>query len=275
MSSVINSNSASLTAQRNLAVSQNSLASSMQRLSSGLRINSAKDDAAGLAISDRMTSQIQGLNQAMRNANDGISLAQTADGALAESTNILQRMRDLSLQSSNGIYNSSDRASMNEEFTQLQSELDRIAGTTSFNGKNILDGSMAASGASFQIGANANETIDVTIAGATQADLGTDSLNVSTAANAQNSLAAIDEAIGLVSANRGNLAAVQNRFESSISNLGNVSENLSASNSRIADADFAGEVSNSLKNRILAQAGVAVQVQANQSAGMTLALLSR
>jgi len=272
---MVNSISSSFSGARNITSAQNGIDKAFSRLSSGLRINSAKDDAAGLAISDRMTSQIQGLNQAMRNANDGISLAQTADGALAESTNILQRMRDLSLQSSNGIYNSSDRASMNEEFTQLQSELDRIAGTTSFNGKNILDGSMANSGASFQIGANANETINVTIDGATQADLGTGSLDVLTAANAQDSLAAIDEAIGLVSTNRGNLAAVQNRFESSISNLGNVSENLSASNSRIADADFAAEVSNSLKNRILAQAGVAVQVQANQSAGMTLALLSR
>jgi len=272
---MVNSLNSNFSSARNLTTAQNGIDKAFSRLSSGLRINSGKDDAAGLAISARMTSQIQGLNQAMRNANDGISFAQTADGALAESTNILQRMRDLSLQSANGSYNDSDRASMNKEFTQLQSELDRIAGTTSFNGKNILDGSMAASGASFQIGANANETIDVTIAGATQAHLGTDSLSVSTAANAQNSLAAIDEAIGLVSANRGNLAAVQNRFESSISNLGSISENLAASNSRIADADFAAEVSNLLKNKILAQAAVAVQAQAKQSAGLTLSLLSR
>ena len=257
---------------RHLASAQSGTDKALSRLSSGLRINSAKDDAAGLAISDRMNSQIQGLNQAMRNANDGISLAQTADGALAESTGILQRMRELSLQASNGIYNSSDRASMNAEFTQLQAELDRIAGTTTFNGKQILDGSMT-SGASFQVGANANETINVSIDGATQADLGTGSLNVATLADAQNSLSAIDEAIGKISANRGNLSSVQNRFESTISNLGNVSENIASSNSRIADADIASEVSNLLKNRILAQAGVAIQAQANQSAGVSLALL--
>ena len=272
---MVDSINSSFSGARNITTAQNGTEKALSRLSSGMRINSAKDDAAGLAISERMNSQVQGLNQAMRNANDGISLAQTADGALSESTNILQRMRDLSLQASNGSYNDSDRASMNEEFTQLQSELDRIAGSTSFNGKKILDGSMTDSAASFQVGANANQTIDVTIDGATQADLGTDSLSVATAADAQNSLTAIDEAIGLVSANRGNLSAVQNRFESTISNLGNVSENISASNSRIADADIAAEVSNSLKNRILAQAGVAVQAQANQSAGMTLALLSR
>ena len=271
---MVNSINNTFSSAHTITSAQNGIDKAFSRLSSGLRINSAKDDAAGLAISDRMTSQIQGLNQAMRNANDGISLAQTADGALAESTNILQRMRDLSLQASNGSYNDTDRASINEEFTQLQSELDRIAGSTSFNGQKILDGSMATGGASFQVGANANETIDVTIAGATQADLGISSLNVSTAADAQNSLAAIDEAIGLVAENRGNLAAVQNRFESSIANLGNVSENLAASNSRIADADFAAEVSNLLKNKILAQAGVAVQAQAKQSAGLTLSLLS-
>jgi len=272
---MVDSINSSFSSARNITTAQNGVEKASSRLSSGMRINSGKDDAAGLAISGRMNSQVQGLNQAMRNASDGISLAQTADGALAESTNILQRMRDLSLQAGNGIYNESDRSSMNEEFSQLQSELDRIAGSTSFNGKNVLDGSMSGSGASFQVGANANETIEMTIDGATQADLGTRSLSITTAADAQNSLAAIDEAISSISANRGNLSAVQNRFESSISNLGNVSENLAASNSRIADADIAAEVSNSLKNRILAQAGVAVQAQANQSAGMTLSLLSR
>ena len=254
---------------RNLTNAQNDTEKAFARLSSGLRINSAKDDAAGLAISDRMNSQFRGLNQAMRNANDGISLAQTADGALAESTHILQRMRDLSLQASNGIYNDSDRASMNTEFSQLQSELDRIAGQTTFNGKQILDGSMA-SGVSFQVGANANETIDVSIAGATQTDIGTSALSVTTVVDAQKSLEAIDQAVGKISANRGNLSSVQNRFESSISNLGNVSENIASSNSRIADADMASEVSNLVKNRILAQAGLAIQAQANQEAGSTL-----
>ena len=158
MAITINTNVASLNAQRNLSASQTNLAKSMQRLSSGLRINSAKDDAAGLAISDRMTSQIRGLNQATRNANDGISLAQTAEGAMQESTNILQRMRELAVQSANDTNTASDRKSLQAEVSQLISELDRIAETTSFNGQKLLDGSFA--GASFHVGANAGETID-------------------------------------------------------------------------------------------------------------------
>ena len=171
MALTINTNVASLNAQRNLGKSQSALNKSMQRLSSGLRINSAKDDAAGLAISDRMTSQIRGLNQASRNANDGISLAQTAEGALQESTNILQRMRELAVQSANDTNTSSDRASLQAEVSQLQSELDRIADTTTFNGKNLLDGSM--NGAKFQVGANANQVISFSIASAQGSDLGT------------------------------------------------------------------------------------------------------
>lgn len=271
---MVDSINSSFNSARQLATAQNETDKALSRLSSGLRINSAQDDAAGLAISDRMTSQTQGLNQAMRNANDGISLAQTAEGALAQSTDILQRMRDLSIQSGNGIYNDSDRASMNAEFSQLQEELDRISSSTTFNNRPILDGSMAH-GASFQVGANANETINVSIAGATQTDLGTRSLNISTVAGAQNSLQTIDEAIGKISDNRGNLASVQNRFESAISNLGIVSENIAASYSRIADADVASEASSLVKNQILAQAGVAIQAQANQSAGLTLALLQQ
>ena len=267
-----NSINSGFSATRHLTKAQNEIQKAYSRLSSGRRINSAKDDAAGLAISDRMNSQMHGINQALRNANDGISLAQTADGALAESTNILQRMRDLSLQASNGMYNSADRASMNAEFSQLQSELDRIAETTTFNGKNILNGSMT-SGVSFQVGSGANETINVAIDGATQSDLGTNSLNLMTAVAAQNSLSAIDEAIGRVSSNRGELSAVQNRFESSISNLGNAYENIASSKSRVADADYASEMSNLVKNRILQQAGIAVQTQANQSAGLLLGLL--
>ena len=170
MALTINTNVMSLNAQRNLASSQSMLAKSMQRLSSGLRINSAKDDAAGLGISDRMTSQITGLNQAARNANDGISLAQTAEGALQESTNILQRMRELSIQSANDTNTQSDRDSIQAEVTQLTSELNRIADTTQFNGKNLLDGSFTT--ATFQVGANANQTISFGIGGATAGDLG-------------------------------------------------------------------------------------------------------
>ncbi|MDD2468185.1 MAG: flagellin hook IN motif-containing protein, partial [Desulfobulbus sp.] len=166
----INTNVASLNAQRNLGASQSNLAKSMQRLSSGLRINSAKDDAAGLAISDRMTSQVRGLNQATRNANDGISLAQTAEGAMQESTNILQRMRELAVQSANDSNSGSDRASLQKEVAQLQQELDRIATTTSFNGKNVLDGTFTAQ--SFQVGANAGETISFSVGGASSTQIG-------------------------------------------------------------------------------------------------------
>ncbi len=172
MALTINTNVASLNAQRNLGASQSSLNKSMQRLSSGLRINSAKDDAAGLAISDRMTAQIRGLNQAARNANDGISLAQTAEGALQESTNILQRMRELAVQSSNDTNSASDRASLNDEVVQLKAELDRIAETTEFNGRKVIDGSL--SNAVFQVGANAgaNQTIAFGITSAKAEDLG-------------------------------------------------------------------------------------------------------
>ena len=170
MALTINTNVASLNAQRNLGISQSNLAKSMQRLSSGLRINSAKDDAAGLAISDRMTAQIRGLNQATRNANDGISLAQTAEGAMQESTNILQRMRELAVQSANDTNSASDRKSLQAEVSQLISELDRIASTTSFNGQKLLDGSFA--GASFHVGANAGETIDFGVASTKTKNIG-------------------------------------------------------------------------------------------------------
>ncbi|MGB3210530.1 MAG: flagellin, partial [Desulforhopalus sp.] len=179
MAITINTNVMSLNAQRNLGKSQGSLANSMERLSSGLRINSAKDDAAGLAISDRMTSQIRGLNQAARNANDGISLAQTAEGALQESTNILQRMRELAVQSANDTNSASDRASLNDEVTQLKAELDRIAETTEFNGRKVIDGSLKD--ATFQVGANAgtNQTISFNIKSALAADLSSDGTVVS------------------------------------------------------------------------------------------------
>lgn len=269
---MVNSINSNFSVSHQLSNTQATADNSATRISSGRRINSAKDDAAGLAISDRMSTQVRGLNQAARNANDGISLAQTADGALSESAGILQRMRELAVQSSNGIYNDTDRQSMNDEFSQLQSELDRIAGETSFNGRKILDGNMEG-GADFQVGANSDQTIKVSISGATQEELGTDSLNILTGENAQDALSAIDEAISSVSDTRGELGSVLNRFESTISNLGNVSENVQASESRIADADVAKEVSDMLKNRILQQAGVSIQAQANQRAGSLLALL--
>ncbi len=279
MALTINTNVASLNAQRNLSNSQGALNKSMQRLSSGLRINSAKDDAAGLAISDRMTSQIRGLNQAARNANDGISLAQTAEGALQETTNILQRMRELAVQSANDTNTDADRASLDAEFSQLISEIDRIAGTTSFNGKVLLSGGFATGTGSavFQVGANAGQTITVNIDGATASVLGSGTMisatGVSTGAAAGSAISLVDAAIGQVDTIRGDLGAVQNRFESTIANLSNVSENLSAARSRILDADIAAETSAMTKFNILQQAGVSILAQANQAPQLALSLL--
>lgn len=408
MAITINTNVASLNAQRNLGTSQSKLNNSMQRLSSGLRINSAKDDAAGLAISDRMTSQIRGLNQASRNANDGISLAQTAEGALQESTNILQRIRELAVQSANDTNSASDRSSLNDEVTQLKQELERIAVTTSFNGRKVIDGSMAEVGgekATFQVGANAgpNEVISFNIESARSADLGdqsadyvqgvievlgattaasagfeftqavgagsstgsvtiasasatassgvagdivlsgmstgsitatiltasagsaitvtskdvadainedsvasalvvatgtsatavaatsnatgglaevdavgtttVDKLSVASRTSAVQTIASVDEALEDIDEIRGNLGAIQNRFESTIANLGNVSENLSAARSRILDADIAEETSAMTKQNILQQAGVSILAQANQAPQLALSLL--
>jgi len=273
MSLVINTNVASLNAQRNLGTSQLALNRSMQRLSSGLRINSAKDDAAGLAISDRMTSQIRGLNQAARNAMDGISLAQTAEGALQESTNILQRMRELAVQSANDTNSQADRTSINAEVTQLISELDRIADNTAFNGRGVLNGS--TNGAIFHVGANVSQIISMSITSADAAALGVSATTVSTQANANAAISAIDEAIGTIDTIRGSLGAIQNRFESTIANLNNVSENISAARSRILDADIAQETSAMTKNNILQQAGVSILAQANQTPQLALSLLGK
>jgi len=271
MALTINTNVASLNAQRNLGTSQTALNKSMQRLSSGLRINSAKDDAAGLGISNRMTSQIRGLNQAVRNANDGISLAQTAEGALGESTNILQRMRELAIQSANDTNSAADRTSLNAEVDQLISELDRIAGNTTFNGRGLLNGS--TSGALFQVGAEAGQTISITIGDAYASTLVVSDVTVSTQAHANSAIGLIDTAITTIDGIRGNLGAVQNRFESTIANLSNVSENLSAARSRILDADIAQETSNMTKYNILQQAGVSILAQANQAPQLALSLL--
>ncbi len=279
MALFINTNVASLNAQRNLGTSQLALNKSMQRLSSGLRINSAKDDAAGLAISDRMTSQVRGLNQAVRNANDGISMAQTAEGALQETTNILQRMRELSVQAANDTNTDNDRLSLDAEFDQLVSEINRIANTTAFNNQTLLSGGFmaAASHAVFHVGANANQTISLTISAATTSVLGdavkVRSLGISTRGSANRAITSIDDAISDVDVLRGNLGAVMNRLESTIANLSNVSENITASRSRILDADIAMETSSMTKSNILQQAGVSVLAQANQTPQLALSLL--
>ena len=267
----IKNNLMSVNAARHLSKSYDALATSVERLSSGLRINSAKDDAAGLGISDRMTAQIRGMNQAARNANDGISLAQTAEGALAETTNCLQRMRELAIQSSNDTNSATDRASLNAEFTQLVEEIERIAASTSFNGQVLLDGTLSS--AVFQVGAEAAQTISVSIAAAGSTALGVSLLAVDNFTNAQAAITAIDTAIDSVDTIRGDLGAVQNRFESTIANLQNVAENLSAARSRILDADIAMETTAMVKANILQQAGVSILAQANQVPQLVLALL--
>ncbi len=377
---VINTNVMSLNAQRNLNNSQDMLATSMQRLSTGLRINSAKDDAAGLAISERFTAQIRGLDQAARNANDGISLAQTAEGALGEVTNNLQRIRELAVQSSNATNNNTDRAALQTEVGQLLEEINRVADTTTFNGVNVLDGSF--SGASFQVGANAGETITVssivdantaamgsvtqasvsvaasgitgfatgiaaggvtvngvdigafssassaaeragqlvdainevsqqtdvgasydsatgqitlvsdaaiTIAGTTDSatvagwangsvgtpatSTGIDTLSVASYAGAQLGIQLVDSALDTINTARASLGAVQSRFESVVASVQVQSENLSASRSRIQDADFAKETAALTRGQILQQAGTAMLSQANSAPQSVLSLL--
>lgn len=272
MAMTINTNISSLTAQRYLTKTQNALSTSMERLSSGLRINSAKDDAAGLGISTRLTAKITGMNQAVRNANDGISLLQTAEGATQEVTNILQRMRELAVQSANGTYGDSDRSSMDDEVQSLMEEIDRISGATQFNGINLMDGSQTSM--TFQVGADdtTNDTISVDLS---QIDTSALSLtgDVQTVTGATDLIGLIDDALDTVSTARGTYGAGMNRLSSTISNLMNVSENLSAANGRIVDADFAAETANMAKQQILSQAGTAMLSQAKQLPQQVLELL--
>lgn len=276
MAQVINTNVASLNSQRHLGNTQNAMKTAVERLSSGLRINSAKDDAAGLAISERMTGQIRGLNQAVRNANDGISLAQTAEGGLQESGNILQRMRELAVQASNDTNTASDRTALQTEFDELSNEIDRIATTTQFNGQNLLDGTGSAT-FSFQVGANAGQsiTLDLSAFDAQAASIGGDvsALTLDSAANAGAAITALDTAIGEVNGFRSTLGATQNRFESTIRNLSQTSENLSAARSRIRDTDFAAETAELTRVQILQQAGTAMLSQANAAPQSALSLL--
>lgn len=275
MALTVNTNVASLNTQRNLNSSSRALDTSLQRLSTGLRINSAKDDAAGLQISNRLTSQINGLNVAVRNANDGISMAQTAEGALQQSTNILQRMRELALQSANGSNSEEDRASLQLEVEQLQEELTRIADTTSFGTQKLLDGSLGS--VNFQVGANAGEkiAIDFTTTGFDATALGVNEVDISgdDDTGAQAAIPLIDIALQKIDDQRSALGAVQNRFDNTIANLQNISENVSASRGRIQDTDFAAETANLTKNQVLQQAGTAILAQANQLPSAVLSLL--
>lgn len=258
-----------------MANSTKSLDTSYQRLASGLRINSAKDDAAGLQISNRLTSQINGLDQGNRNANDGISLSQTAEGAMEEVTTMLQRMRTLAVQGANDTNTVEDRTSIKAEIDELTSEIDRITTDTNFGGINLLDGSAGTAGiVKIQVGADANQTIDVDLAGKTDSTtLAIASVAVDTSANASTAITSIDAAIEKVDGYRAKLGATQNRFESTIRNQSNVSENLSGARSRIRDADFATETANMTKQNILQQAASSVLAQANQRPQVALSLL--
>lgn len=271
MAMTINTNISAMTAQRNLAKTQLTMSTTMERLSSGLRINSAKDDAAGLGISTRMDAQVRGIDQAIRNSNDGISLLQTAEGASQEVTSILQRMRELAVQSVNGTYDdTNDRGSMQLEVAQLALEIDRIAGNTKFNGMSLLNNTSAIS---FQVGADKSQTIDVALSDLDTSGLTVANASVATSTNAANLISTIDTALNTVSTARGKFGAVQNRLNSTISNLMNISENMSAANGRIVDADFAVETSRMTKSQILSQAGTAMLAQAKALPQQVLQLL--
>lgn len=304
MALFVNTNVSSLNAQRQMVNSGNALDTAYQRLSSGYRINSAKDDAAGLQISSRLTAQINGLDQGIRNANDGISLAQTAEGALDEVSSMFQRMRTLAAQAANGSNTDSDRAALQLELRQLGKEINRVAGDTTFGGKNLLDGSYSAQ---FQVGANAAQTISFTMTavssfdgssvsmasfkvsdigavaseiagtiagtGANVAFANASSLSFTSIDKAQSMLGAVDAMIGAIDAKRAELGAVQNRFSSTIRNQTNISENLSAARGRIRDADFAAETAALTKAQILQQASSSILAQANSRPQSALQLL--
>ena len=281
--SVINTNILSLVTQNNLMKSQSALASAVERLSSGLRINSAKDDAAGQAIANRMSSNVRGLTQSSRNANDGISLAQTAEGALSEINNNLQRVRELTVQAANGTNTTADQTSIQAEITSRLAEINRSAATSNFNGINLLN---AATTINVQVGTNgtANDKIAITLADSTSTGLGVNALTLGTSiagagTAAANSTAAaadlttIDAAIALVDAQRSALGATQNQLTSAVTNIGTTVTNLQASRSRIEDADYATEVSNMTRSQIMQQAGTSVLAKANQSSQGVMALL--
>ncbi len=286
MPQTINTNLVSLNAQRNLSMSQSQLGTAMQRLSSGMRVNSAKDDAAGLAIAERMNTQVKGMTVAMRNANDGISLAQVGEGALGAVGNLFQRMRELAVQSANGTNSSSDRISLNQEFIQLSQEATRTLGGTQFNGQSIL---ATNSDSVFQIGANSSSDVDrLTVTAfnwssntsinsvlGTAVISGSDvpTVQITDTPTAQSAIASIDAAIDAINSQRANFGAVQNRFENVVNNMQVAVENQSAARSRIMDADYAAETSALSRANILQQAGNAMVAQANQLPQQVLSLL--
>lgn len=270
MPQVINTNIPSLTAQRNLNTSQGALSTALQRLSSGLRVNSAKDDAAGLAVAERMNAQYRGMNVAIRNANDGISYAQTAEGGLQEVSNAIQRMRELAVQAANGTYGTADLKLLQREYSALSKEVTRIVQATKFNGIAVLQ---ASTSTTFQVGADNVSTNQIAL-DAVSVDLAGLSLgNVSTASGAQTALDNLTSALDSINGYRADFGAIQNRFESTIASLRISSENQAASRSRIIDADFAAETAALTRAQILQQAGVAMLAQANSVPQNVLSLL--
>jgi len=269
----INYNLASSSAQRGLGASQEAYAKQATRLSTGLRINSASDDAAGMAVSEKLKNQVRGLNQAQRNTQDGISLIQTAEGGLAETHSILARMRELAVQGANDTLNNSDRANLEAEFTQLKAEVTRIAGAAQFNGIALLN---TTASITLQIGANNGNTLAVTLTNNDAAALAIDTAaraSVTSLAVAATTITSIDAAINTVSTNRANLGSVQSRLESVGRSLAVASENTAAANSRVADADIASSMSELVRAQILQQAGISVLAQANQAPALVLQLL--
>ncbi|QBG35230.1 flagellin [Litorilituus sediminis] len=266
----VNSNIASLNSQRQLANSTNELNTSYQRLSSGKRINSARDDAAGLQISSRLTSQVNGLNQGSRNANDAISLAQTAEGALDEYTNTVQRMRTLAVQASNGSNTEADLAALDTEYSELELELTRISEQASFGGTSLLDSTYSAN---FQVGADAGQTISISISASFSATAIGAAGNLTTFADAQSVITNLDSVLATVNSTRADLGAKQNRFSSVIRSNDNAAENVSASRSRIEDTDYAAESATLARNSVLQQAASSMLAQANQQPQIALSLL--
>lgn len=282
MALTVNTNTTSLNVQKNLNRASDALSTSMQRLSSGLKINSAKDDAAGLQISTRMQSQIRGGNQAIQNANDGISVAQTAEGALQATTDILQRMRELAVKARTGTNGTADQKATNLEFADMSDEISRIAASTNLNGKNLLDGS--AGTVTLQVGANTGtanhidlvlsskfDAVSLSVDKATLALTGTDAATAGS--NIDNAITAIDAAIAAIGDTRASLGASQNRLTSTISNLQNIVENTTAAQGRVQDTDFAAETANLTKQQTLQQASTSVLAQANQLPSAVLKLL--
>ncbi len=272
----INTNLSSLNSQRYASKTQDALSTSMERLSSGLRVNNARDDAAGLAIADRMNAQVKGMNVAVRNANDGISMAQTAEGALATSTDIIQRMRELAVQASNGTNGTGDLANLGSEFVQLQSEISRISSQTKFNGTAVIGS--GAGGKTFQVGADNGQTLTITTSNlatgtAVAAAIAASSTAIGSTASAQLAITSLDSALDEVTTSRANMGAAINRFQFTIANLQTNVENQTAARGRIMDTDYAKETANLSRTQVLQQAATAMIAQANQAPNQVMSLL--